>query len=391
MKALFSILKAMKKIYLLAWLLGMVSLNSFSQVTITPSVFSPTDQITITVSFASATCNTMGSAPAKVYMHAGIGDDNNAFGFGDVIGNWGMDDGVGQMTSNGDGTFSKTITPSTYFNMDATEQGNATKMGMVFRNANGSQTRKNPANSCGDFIVNVGTFQATLNSPGVNSTTIINSGGNMNITASNTNGNASYVLKSNGVTINANPATASYAYNHTNITANQSYSLEITQGATTSIKTFAVMVNPGTVTANVPAGMVDGINYNTSDTSKATLVLTAPGKDFVYIAGSFNNWQPDTSYAMKKDPNFATNGKFWLELTGLVPQQNYTYQYWVVDMTPFATSPALVKTADPYSTLVVNSYDDPYIPASTYPNMPVYPAGQSRDVTVLQTAQKKKT
>ncbi|WP_298155767.1 alpha-amylase family glycosyl hydrolase [Flavobacterium sp.] len=376
----------MKKIYLLACILGLFGFKGFSQVTITPSVFNTTDQITITVSFASATCNTMTANPAKVYMHAGIGDDANAFGYS-VVGTWGADNGVGQMTNNGNGTYSITITPSTYFNLNATQQSNATKMGMVFRNPNGSQTRKNPANSCGDFIFNVGSFQAALNTPAVNSTTIINSGGSLNITASNTNGNASYVLKSNGSVINTNPATASYAFNHTNITANQSYSLEITQGASTIVKNFEVLVNPGVVTAAVPLGMEDGINYNASDTSKATLVLTAPGKDFVYLAGSFNNWQPDTSYAMKKDPDFANNGKLWIEVSGLTPGVNYTYQYWVVDTTPMTNSPALVKTADPFSTLVVNPYDDPYIPASTYPNMPAYPAGQSRDVTVLQTGQ----
>lgn len=376
----------MKKIYLLACIIGLFSFKGFSQVTITPSVFNTTDQITITVSFTSATCNTMTASPAKVYMHAGIGDDANAFGYS-VVGTWGADNGVGQMTNNGNGTFSITLTPSTYFNLNATQQANATKMGMVFRNANGSQTRKNPANSCGDFIFNVGSFQATLNTPAVNSTTIINAGGSINITASNTNGNASYVLKSNGNTIDTNPATASYAFNHTNITANQSYSLEVTQGASTIVKNFAVLVNPGTVTEQLPAGMEDGINYNTSDTSKATLVLSAPGKDFVYIAGDFNNWQPNTSYAMKKDPDFANNGKFWLELNGLTPNVNYTYQYWVVDTTPFTNSPSLVKTADPYSTLVVNPYDDPYIPTISYPNMPAYPAGQSRDVTVLQTGQ----
>jgi 1,4-alpha-glucan branching enzyme len=34
---------------------------------------------------------------------------------------------------------------------------------------------------------------------------------------------------------------------------------------------------------------------------------------------------------------------------------------------------------------LVLSYDDGGIPAATYPNMPVYPVGQEREVTVLQT------
>ena len=160
-----------------------------AQVTITPSSFNVTDQITITVSTAAQSCNLIGTSPAKVYMHAGIGDDSNAFGFS-VIGNWGQDDSVGLMTNNGNGTWSITLTPSTYFGLNATQQANAKKLGMVFRNASGSQTLKLPP-SCGDFIFNVGTFQVNLTTPANNSATIMNSGGNLNITATNTGGAAS--------------------------------------------------------------------------------------------------------------------------------------------------------------------------------------------------------
>jgi hypothetical protein len=373
----------MKKYFILAFIMTIFgSAKGFSQVTISPSTFDVNQQITITVSFASPTCNTMGTNPVKVYMHAGIGDDTNAFGFA-VVGNWGADDNVGLMTNNGNGTWSITLTPSTYFGLNATQQANATKLGMVFRNATGTQTLK-LAPSCSDFIFNVGTFQLTLNTPANNSTTIINSGGSLAISATNTNGNASYNLVANGTSINTNAATSSYSYTHTNITSNQSYVLTSTQGESTITRHFAVLVNPGTVSQALPAGVDDGINYNASDASKATLVLTAPGKDFVYVAGSFNNWQPDTNYAMKKD---ATTGKFWLELTGLTSGVNYSYQYWVADTTPLAGSPVLVKTADPFSTLVLSPFDDPFIPATSYPNLPAYPVGQEREVTVLQTGQ----
>jgi hypothetical protein len=49
-----------------------------------------------------------------------------------------------------------------------------------------------------------------------------------------------------------------------------------------------------------------------------------------------------------------------------------------------AGTPSLVKTADPYSTLVLSPFDDGGIPAASYPNLPAYPVGQER-VTVLQT------
>ncbi|MHC0443672.1 hypothetical protein, partial [Flavobacterium sp. 3-210] len=75
-----------------------------------------------------------------------------------VKGNWGTDDGVGLMTKNANGTWSITITPSTYFALTTAQQTAATKMGIVFRSANGSQTLK-LAPSCTDFFLNVGSFQ----------------------------------------------------------------------------------------------------------------------------------------------------------------------------------------------------------------------------------------
>ena len=226
----------MKKIYFL--FTSLITLSAFSQVTITPSPFNVTDQITITVAFPPSSCNTMGTNPSVVYMHSGIGDSSNAFGYS-VVGNWAQNDGVGQMTNNGNGTFSKTITPSTYYNLTAGQQSTASKLGMVFRNANGTQTLK-LAPSCGDFIFNVGTFQVTMNSPAENSTTIINSGTTLSISAFNTNGNANYSLYSNGINVPINTQNATTSYNYTTavITSNQFYDLQITQGASTLSKKF---------------------------------------------------------------------------------------------------------------------------------------------------------
>ncbi|SHL47944.1 alpha-amylase family glycosyl hydrolase [Flavobacterium saccharophilum] len=370
----------MKKTLLLFFFLLSIVANS-QQITVSPAVFQVNEPITITASFTSSTCNTMGSSPAKVYMHSGIGTEANPWQT--TKGNWGLDDGVGVMTKNGNGTWSITITPSVYFGLSSAQQTAATKMGLVFRNANGSQTLK-LAPSCTDFFLNVGSFQVTLTAPAEDSNTIVSSGGSFNISATNTNGVATYTLKSNGTIINTSAGVSSYTFNHTNIIDNQSYELNVTQGATTVTKKFNVIVNPNTVSEAMPSGLVDGINYNATDATKATLVLDAPLKDFVYVAGSFNNWQPSSAYAMKKDP---TSGKFWLELTGLVSGENNTYQYWVVDATPLANSPSMVKTADPYSTLVLSPYDDAGIPAASYPNIPVYPAGQNFEVTVLKTGQ----
>jgi 1,4-alpha-glucan branching enzyme len=369
----------MKKFYVIVLLLAF-SLLSFGQVTIAPNPFEVDESITITLNTNSGATDCNGfSNPSKVYMHSGIGDGSNAFGFS-VVGNWGMDDGVGEMTNQGGGTYSITIVPETYYNLTATRAANAVLMGMVFRNADGSQELK--ASGCNDFIFEVGTFQVAVSSPS-DDTTIINSGDNLSITATNIGGNASYTLTANGSVIDTDSSTNSYSYTDTNVTENKEYELTAVLDGTTITKNFNVLIDPGSNIGIMPTTYQDGITY--VDDNTAVLVLYATGKDFVYLAGSFNNWQPSVNDAMKKDPT--RNNKFWVELTGLTPGQIETYQYWVGDKTPPTNSPALVKVADPYSTLVLSPFDDPFIPASTYPNLPIYPAGQEREVTVLQTGQ----
>ena len=371
----------MKKITLLILTIAIANLG-FGQVTTNPDPIEVNLPVTITVDVNSVATDCNGfSNPVKVYAHLGIGDDVDPWGF-DVVGNWGQDDGVGLMTDNGNGTWSITFTPNTYFSLTAGEEASATKMGMVFRNEDGSQEFKN--NGCTDFFFNVGAFQVTMINPNDSGVILLNSGGSTQILAQNTNGPANYELFANGVSIHTQNNTTFYnGFLFTGLTENQHCDLVVTQGGSSITKSFVILVN-NTTAQILPAGMEDGINYDSGDTTKATLVLDAPNKDFIYVAGSFNSWKPAAVDAMKKD---GTTGKFWLEITGLTPGTNYTYQYWVADQSPITNSPALVKTADPYSTLVLSPFDDPGIPASSYPNLPAYPTGQEREVTVLQTGQ----
>ena len=87
---------------------------------------------------------------------------------------------------------------------------------------------------------------------------------------------------------------------------------------------------------------------------------------------------------MKKDSD---SERFWLEIQDLTPGELYTYQYWVADIVPIEDSPNLVKTADPFSTMVLSPFDDPWIPEESYPNLPEYPYefGIEREITAFQT------
>jgi len=348
-----------------------VSALGFSQMTTTPSPAIASGVVTLNFNKAGTP---LASYSGTIYAHIGLTVDGVQWT--NVKGTWGNNTTQPALTFVSGTNYTLTMGPDLYTYFGVSSTSSITQICVVLRGSTGSP-------QTADTFLNVGAFQSALVTPSENSTTIINSGQNLSITANNTNGSADYNLLANGVSINTFSGT-SYSYSDNGITNNKSYELRITQGTTTFTKKFSVIVVPNTINEAMAAGLEDGINYNPSDATKATLVLTAPGKDFVYVSGSFNNWSPDTNYAMKKDPS---SDKFWLELTGLTPGENNTYQYWVVDQTPTTNSQAVIKTADPYSTLVLSPYDDSSIPAVNYPNLPAYPAGQQFEVTVLQTGQ----
>jgi hypothetical protein len=98
----------MKNLFRL-FLICFLPLPTFGQLSTNPSPFEVEDTVTITVDINSTASNCNGIvAPQAVYMHAGIGTDSSPWGYS-VVGNWGQDDGVGEMTSNGNGTYSITI------------------------------------------------------------------------------------------------------------------------------------------------------------------------------------------------------------------------------------------------------------------------------------------
>ena len=367
----------MKKIF---YLLLLVITNVFSQqqnitYTVNPLVFEEDQSITITINGSSIDESLWSISNNSLYLWAWSFDLNlQNTQDSSTNGSWTNSNEANKLTYNtSNDTYTISFIPNTFYNRTGIG-----RIGFLIKAKDGTGDKKTQ-----DILVDVGAFQVIQNVPQSNSTTVLNSGENLAISAANTGGNANYVLKANGTIINSQTNISSYAYTDLNITDNQNYELEVTLSGNTITKTFNVLIDPGSNIAIMPTDYQDGITY--LDNSTAVLVLYATKKDFVYLAGSFNNWEPDLNYAMKRD--VTRNNKFWITLTGLTPGQIETYQYWIVDKTPITNSPVLVKTADPYSTLVLSPFDDPFIPATTYPNLPTYPEGQEREVTVLKTGQ----
>jgi 1,4-alpha-glucan branching enzyme len=124
----------------------------------------------------------------------------------------------------------------------------------------------------------------------------------------------------------------------------------------------------------LPVGLVKGINYH-EDLTKVTLVLEAPGKDFVYVVGDFNDWQIDSEYLMNVTPD---GELFWLELSGLTANQEYVFQYWV---------DGTITIGDPYADKVADPWNDEFIPSSVHNAIPDYNRQDLAIATTFQTGQ----
>lgn len=260
---------------------------------INPSTFEDNQSITITINGNSLNESTWASGN-NLYLWAWSFDTNDS----NILdcptnGTWTDSNETNKLVYNSvTDTYTYTLTPNAFYNR-FTGIG---KIGFLVKAKNGTGDKKSQ-----DITSEVGAFNFNLATPS-NTNTILNSGGGIFISATHTNGAANYVLKANGTTINTLNATAtSYSYTASNITTNTNFTLEVTQGVVTLTKSFSVIVAPSVVTSELlPTGLEIGINYNVTDATKATLVLEAPGKDFIYVAGSFNNWLPNSTYLMKK-------------------------------------------------------------------------------------------
>ncbi len=124
----------------------------------------------------------------------------------------------------------------------------------------------------------------------------------------------------------------------------------------------------------LPAGVQQGINYINDST--VTLVLYAPSKEYVFAIGDYSDWQVNEDNYMKITPDGQT---YWTTLTGLNPGEEYAYQYFI---------DGSLKVADPLSEKVLDPWNDPYISATTYPDLKPYPTGKTSGiVSIFQTAQ----
>lgn len=175
---------------------------------------------------------------------------------------------------------------------------------------------------------------------------------------------AAFSLYVNDVLLDQQSATTTYEYEYTvaSLSGTLNVRLTATDGVATKEITFQLIPSQESTVASRPVGVIPGINYQ-QDQTRVTLCLWAPQKSSVYAVGDFNNWTISTDYLMKRDGEY-----FWIEVTGLTPNQEYAFQY-LVDETLYV--------ADPYSDKILDP-DDSFILTSSYPGLKSYPQAARR-------------
>lgn len=315
-----------------------------------------------------------------VYVHTGV-ITNQSTGAGNwryvkFNQNFNQPNAQLQATSLGNNKWKFTISGSLrdYYGVPAGET--IQKIAILFRNGDGSRVQRNQDGS--DMYVPVyaaNAFAVKLSAPPREprfvptpetqtwsvgtSFTIAADASKPSVMKLYHNGNVIATSAGNVTTLSGNATVAA--------AGNQQIVAEATEGGTTVYDTLTIFVAGTAPVAPLPAGVKDGINYNSANTA-ATLVLRAPGKSIVTVIGDFNDWTQSNDFVMNKTPD----GKFfWITISNLTPGTEYGFQY-VVDGT--------LRIADPYSPKVLDPFGDNEVRNTVYPGLKQYPTGKTTGI-----------
>ncbi|MFN2313073.1 MAG: alpha-amylase family glycosyl hydrolase [Bacteroidales bacterium] len=245
------------------------------------------------------------------------------------------------------------------------------KLAMVFRNGNASRTGRNVGGA--DIFYNVSeeaAFELLLSQP--DSYTSLADPGELIPVLASASVSDSIILYQNGSVLKkVTETTLSHS-----ITATGSglFKLVVRAWHNNVMKADSAFyyIRTAAVVEAVPAGLKPGVNITGDNT--AAFLLYAPYKNNVFVLGDFNDWVYSPEGYMKKSPDGLW---YWLEVSGLDPAEEYAFQY-MIDET--------IRVPDPYTTKILDPWNDKYIDDATYPDLKAYPEGLADGLaSVFQT------
>lgn len=345
---------------------GIIGLTSTGQVTITPTFATQNDTITLIFDATQGNGALVGVSP--VYVHTGVITNlsTSPSDWRHVQGNWGADDAKVKMTDLGNNLHQLRYHINTFYNIPAGET--VSSLSFVFRDVTGNTVGR--ASDGSDIFVPVyssGVFAASITAP---------TGGNFVIGQSDSTdlqGQSSqtadleFTVDGNVVAFVNGAKTLDYRLHFNTLPAGLHEVVFSADNGSTVVRDSIRITSRGPVNiAPKPSWGEPGITWRNDS---LYLELRAPGKDFVYVIGSFNNWQLDEPYKMNRTPDDST---YWIVLDNLTPGQPVSFQYHIDELG--------IRVADPYSTMVLDPWNDTWIADSTYPGLPDYPAGLTSEL-----------
>jgi 1,4-alpha-glucan branching enzyme len=369
----------LKKIYSLLVLMTFAYWANAQVVSYTPTY--PTPQDTVEIIFDASAGNGALSGISPVYAHTGAISENSLSsadwkhrinpwptGDPDLV----IIDSLVDMEDLGNNLHRIRIKPVTYYGFNSLIEYNA--MAFVFRDFTGSNAGKN-ADGTDIFIpLFQNGFDALFFSPLTNGYRAnLNDNIPIEILA---NESSTIKFYHDGVLISQSSNTDTHTETIQASSPGKHWlKLEATNaGGTTIMDSIYYIVSSPLTVQDPPFASQNGINY--VDDTTVLLQLYAPGKNFAYVIGDFNDWQVDPAYEMNQTVDGTA---FWIEITGLTPGQEYRFQYNVDND---------VIIADPWAEKYLSEFNDINILPFTYPNLIDYPTGKTHGmVSIFETAQ----
>ena len=338
-----------------------------------------TSTVSITVDCSLGNQGLYNYGDTGVYVHIGLitSLSTSSSDWRYVPFTWATADPNAAATSLGNNKYQFTIhNIRSYFSVPAGEA--IYKIAILFRNATGTLVQRNTDASDMYVPVYTAALAARFAQPPYQPTYIpipqpfTETVGDTLPVAFIANQNANLQISLNGTTLVSGTATDSIGVKIPILTPGNQQIIATAGGLSDTLVFF---VGGATQIAPLPAGVSEGINYLTGDTSVA-LVVYAPLKHKAVVVGDFNNWTQETAYQMNETPD---SNYYWLQINGLTPGTEYAYQY-VFDDT--------LQLADYNTEKVLDKSVDPSIPAATYPGLKAFPSGASGTLaSIIQTAQ----
>lgn len=357
--------------HLFTILLILIYSLSFSQViTFTPEY--PTVDDTITIIYDASLGNGALNGVSPIYAHTGIISNfsSTLSDWQHKIAKWGVADSLVLMENIGNNKHKIKFQIADFYGVGYNTGEVVRELAFVFRNADGTIAGKNSDET--DFYIHVYNSDARFMTPmefplnpqlNQSINVLVESIGNSLINLYHDN---TLIKQAYGTSCQQNILVGQ--------TGKHWIWFQSEHSGKTVVDSIYYIVKQNSVVANLPSGIKDGINY-INDTT-VTLCLYAPYKNFVYLIGDFNDWQPEPSYLLNKTPD---GKRYWITLNNLEKNKEYRFQYYV-DLD--------VKIGDPYAEKLLDQYGDVGINNIIYPDLIKYPTGKTAEmVSVLQTAQ----